>query len=87
MYPDAELLQPNDQLDETEISRLKNRQKRLCAYRSLVFWAYPHIRKRERRPLPACLYDYIRTLFPPTENEEAFADHQFTVFTANVDNI
>ena len=53
-----------------------NAQKRLCAYRNLVFWLMPQIRRGERRPLPACLVSKIRALFPPTDDEEEFADLQ-----------
>ncbi|XP_067931047.1 uncharacterized protein [Watersipora subatra] len=51
-----------------------NARKRLCAYRNLVFWLMPQIRRGERRPLPACLVSKIRALFPPTDDEKEFAD-------------
>ena len=58
----------------------ENTKKRFCAYRFLVFWLYPNIKRRQRRPLPACLYACIQAMFPPTDDEEEFADWQFSEF-------
>lgn len=63
----------------TEADLMK--KKRFCAYRNLVFWFYPGIKKRVRKPMSACLYAYIQARFPPTENEEDFADNEFSKFT------
>ena len=57
-----------------------NAKKRLCAYRNLVFWCWPNIRRKERRPLPSCLVSLVRATFPPTDNEEEFANWQFAGF-------
>ncbi|XP_067937131.1 uncharacterized protein [Watersipora subatra] len=54
-----------------------NARKKLCACCNLVFWLMPQIRRGERRPLPACLVSKIRALFPPTDDEEKFADYVF----------
>lgn len=59
----------------------QQKKKRFCAYRNLIFWFYPGIKRRERKPLSACLYAYIQARFPPTQNEEDFADHEFSKFT------
>ena len=55
-------------------------RERLCAYRNLVFWCWPHIKKKERKPLPSCLVGLVRAMFPPTPDEEEFADWQFSGF-------
>ena len=57
-----------------------NLRKRLCSYRSMVFWCWPDIRRGERRPLPSCLVHMIRATFPPTEDEEQYAEWQFKGF-------
>jgi len=80
--PDAENLVPDgDLLTEDMVTRRKNEQYRLCAYRSLIFWAYPYLTRNERRPLPACIYDMVRTMFPSSADEEVNADWQHSVFT------
>lgn len=57
------------------------RQRRLCAYRSLVFWTYPTgLRRGERRPLPACVYNMVRAAYPGTEDEDEYADMAHTEF-------
>ena len=53
---------------------------KLCAYREIVFWIYTDIQRKERRPLPSCVVLKVRATFPPTDNEEEFADWQFTGF-------
>lgn len=83
-YPDAEALVVGEGLTEEMINQRKNEQKRLCAYRSLVFWAFPHIRRGERRPLPSCIYAMVRAMFPSIQNEEVYADWQHTAFTYEV---
>lgn len=67
-----------DMFDETRHDA--NSKSRFCAYRFLVFWLYPDIKRGERRPLPACLYSFVQATFPPTDNEEEFADWQFSKF-------
>ena len=57
-----------------------NSRKRLCAYRGLVFWLSSEVRRKERIPLPSCLVSMVRATFPPTENEEEFADYVFAGF-------
>lgn len=78
---DAETLTPNQHLSEAEVKRLKNEQYRLSAYRSLIFWAYPKLRRGERRPLPACIYAMVRAKFPSVDDEEIYADFNHTLFT------
>ena len=56
------------------------RKKRFCAYRNIVFYLYAGLKRRERHPLPACVYSYIQARFPPTDNEEDFADWRFSEF-------
>lgn len=58
-----------------------NAKNRLCSYRQMVFWCWPGIRRKERRPLPSCLVAYIRAKFPPTDNEEQFADFVWKDFS------
>lgn len=58
----------------------KQRKKRFCAYRSMVFWLYLELKKGQRRPLPACMYSAIQAMFPPTANEEDFADWRFSEY-------
>lgn len=43
-------------------------KKRFCSYRNLTFWLNPGIKKKQRTPLPACLYSYIQRKFPPSHN-------------------
>ena len=63
----------------------QNAKKRFCFYRAIVMWLYPGLRRKERKPLPACLYSYIQALFPPTDDEEQFAEWQFSKFAYNID--
>lgn len=85
-YQDAEQLHPSAALTEEEIRKRVNAQKRLCAYRALIFWTYPDIRRRERRPLPSCIYAMVRAMFPSEQDEEIWADLQHTVFFAEPDD-
>ena len=55
-------------------------QRRLSAYRALIFWTYPDIKRAERKPLPSCVYGLVRAMFPPTDDEEVFADTDFTSY-------
>ena len=55
-------------------------QRRLSAYRALIFWTYPDIKRAERKPLPSCVYSLARAMFLPTDDEEVFADTDFTSF-------
>ena len=55
-------------------------KERFCAYRNIVFYLYPGLKRREPHPLPACVYSYIQAQFPPTDNEEDFADWRFSNF-------
>ena len=51
-----------------------------CAYWELVFWIYTDLQCKERVPLPSCLVLKVRATFPPTEDEELFADWVFKGF-------
>ena len=55
-------------------------QRRLSAYRALLFWTYPDIKRAERKPLPSCVYGLVRAMCSPTADEEVFADMDFTSF-------
>lgn len=66
---------PNPQTEE-EV----NKKNRFLAYRSVVGWIYPNLRKGERKPLPACVYAEIQARFPPTADEEDYADWRFSDF-------
>ena len=63
----------------------ENVSKRFCSYRLFVFWIFPEIKRKERRPLPACLYSSVQAMFPPTDNEEEFAEWQFSEFVYGED--
>jgi hypothetical protein len=82
VYPDAESL-AGDQYTAEEINKLINDQRRLCAYRSLVFWAYPNLRRQERRPLPSCLYLLVRATFPGMD-EEIWSDYNHSIYTERI---
>ena len=71
--PVAESLIPNEQLTEEDVQKA---QRRLSAYRALIFWTYP----AERKPLPSCVYGLVRAMCSPTADEEVFADMNFTSF-------
>ncbi|XP_067941085.1 uncharacterized protein [Watersipora subatra] len=80
-YPDAESLVPSERLKDCDIYNMVCRQRRLCAYRSLVFWTYPTgLRRGERRPLPACMYNMVQAAYPGTEDEDEYADMAHTEF-------
>jgi hypothetical protein len=85
-FPDAEKLKPGSRYTAADIHRLLMKQRRLSAYRSLVFWTYPDIKKRQRYPLPSCVYGMVRAMFPPTDNEEEFADWVFSEYKDLVDD-
>ena len=57
-------------------------KNRFCGYRNVVFWLYPGLRRRERKPLPACVYKYIQNKFPPTENDIDAMGWRFSDFTS-----
>lgn len=82
-YPDAYTLQPNERLSESDIEDLKKKQNRLAAYRALIFWTYPEIRKKERRPLPSCVYKMVRMKFSPSESDDELTNYD-DVFTKYV---
>ena len=44
------------------------RKDRFSAYRSIVFWLFSGLKKRDRRALPACVYQYVRKKFPFINN-------------------
>ena len=69
-YPDAEQIVPIAQLSQDEINKRINAQRRLSAYRALIFWTFPDIRRRDRRPLPSCVYGMVRAMYPSEEDEE-----------------
>ena len=79
-YPDAETLVPSNVWSEDQINRLKRRQQRLAAYRSIIFWTFPEIRKKERRPLPSCIYMMVRACYFDTDSDEEFANHDFSIY-------
>ena len=79
-FPDAKELVPGPTLTAAQIYSKVCSQRRMCAYRALVFWCFREIRKGERRPLPSCIYALVRASYPGTENEEEFADMVFSEF-------
>ena len=79
-YPDAETLEPSDTYSEQDIHKMLMAQRRFSAYRSLVFWCYPDIHRGVRRALPSCVYALVRALYPPTDDEEEFAEMEHTVY-------
>lgn len=79
-YPDADAPEVAANPGDDEHYKRVNAQHRMCAYRSLIFWTYPDIRKKERHPLPACIYRLIRDKFPITQGEEPCDDLQYTVY-------
>ena len=54
-------------------------QRRLSAYKALIFWTYPDIKRGERKPLPSCVYGLVRAMCSPTA-VDVFADMDFTSF-------
>ena len=80
--PNAELLEPSRHLSKEKIKQMLNAQRRLTAYRALVFWTYPDIRRGERRALPSCVYSMVRAAYPPTEDEE-YADWEHSVYVSD----
>lgn len=58
----------------------KKRKQRFCSYRILVFWMNPELKRRQRRPLTACLYSLVQARYPPTDDEELFADWRFSEY-------
>ena len=54
--------------------------RRHCAYRVIVLWIYIDIQSKERWPLPSCVVLKVRATFPPTDNQEEFADWPFSGF-------
>ena len=83
VYEDAETLIVGERYSAQEIEKRKNDQKRLSAYRSLVFWAYPELRRGDRRPLPACTYLFVRAMFNSLD-EDVWADYNHTVYAERV---
>lgn len=79
-YADAETLQPSIHLSEDDIKHRINAQRRMCAYRSVIFWTYPDIRRRQRKPIPSCVYLMIRSMYPNVDNEEIWADLEHTIY-------
>jgi len=75
----------DDAFDYTRHSM--NSKRRFCSYRALVFWLFPNLRRRQRKPLPACLYDWVQASFPPTEDEEQFGDWEFSKFVYNEERL
>ena len=84
-YADAETLQPQANLTQQQINLRINAQRCLAAYRSVIFWTYANIRKKQRKPPPSCVYGMIRALFPSDPDEELWADLQHTVYTDGPD--
>ena len=73
-------MQPSAVYSAEDIHKLLMSQRRLSAYRSLVFWTYPDIRRGSRRALPSCIYGLVRAMYPPTDDEEEFATMEHTVY-------
>jgi len=46
----------------------------------MIYWMYPELKRKQRKPLPACLYSLIQAKFPPVVNEELFADYRFSEY-------
>ena len=77
--PDPESLVPNEQLTEEDVQKAQMAQRRLSAYRALIFWTYPDIKRADHRPLPSCVHGLVRDMFPPTA-DEVIADIDLTSF-------
>ena len=58
------------------------KKRRFMGYRLLAFWLHPDMKRKQRKPLPACLYNFVHCKYPPTDNEEDFADWRFSEFVA-----
>ena len=78
-FPDADELVPGHPYSEEEIKVRVDAQRRLCAYRALVFWTWPDIGKH-RRPLPSCIYALVRAKFDGGVSDEEYADMSHTEF-------
>ena len=78
--PDAWTIQPGAEWTEDKIKILKREQQRLAGYRAIVLHTWPYIPKKVRRPLSSCSYMLVRATYPPTDDEEQFAEHEFSVF-------
>ena len=61
-----------------------NKKKRFSSYRIFIYWLYPELKRRQRQPLSACLYGLIHARFPPTDNEEIFADWRFSKYADDI---
>lgn len=57
-----------------------SQRKRLCSYRNLAFWIWSDLRRKERRPLPACVVRKVREKFPPSDEDEQCAEWVFKGF-------
>lgn len=55
-------------------------KKRFCGYRNITFWLNPGIKKRQRVPLPACVYAFIQVKFPPTTDGDLNCTYNFTKY-------
>lgn len=53
----------------------------------MIFWAFPDIKRKERRPLPSCLYMMIRAIYPPTDDDEEFADFIFSKYIPEAEDV
>ena len=79
-HPDAESLVVGEGCTHEEKEKAVCAQRRLSAYRSLVFWTWNDIGKH-RRPLPSCVYAMVRAVFCPAYvTDEEFADMDHTLF-------
>lgn len=82
-YPDAETMKAGaGYRDHTQADTNQriDAQRRLAAYRSVIFWTFPEMRRKERKPLLSCVYSMIRAMYPGHENEELWAELQHTVY-------
>ena len=67
---------PTNATHEQKMSKL-----RFCSYRMIIGWLYPDLKRGQHRPLPACMYSEIQQRFPPTDDEELFADWRFSLYS------
>ena len=68
--PDAESLVPHEQLTEEDVQKAQMAQRRLSAYKALIFWTNPDIKLAERKLLPSCVYGLGPAMFPPTHLQQ-----------------
>ena len=52
---DAESLIPNKELNVKNVHKAQKAQRRVSAYRALIFWTYQDIKRAEHKLLPSCV--------------------------------